>query len=546
MGVTLEQDNKLIRSLVQNAKAGNNVAFEQLYQMNVGRVYALCLRLTSDPRLAQHLTVEVFLSTWKQFRLMRSDVPFTSWLIGIAVYEALEEMRSHKLEEELKNKKNSGGDLPAKNRSKTLIENRMESMIMELQQEERIAFVLHEMEKYSLQETAELLGITGRKAQTILAEAAKSLGGSDGFIGALKQTMDERIKMLPLKIDPPVDLWEEIFQYINSLKSEAVRKEEEQREAEEAAAAEAAKESKEEKRYRKLKEKEEKKQKKRKEKGKSKVSLSRAQKKYLKIGIRSVLVIVFVAAVYYLFFSPGNGWQVTNSGGVTTLGRKLVTGSAIMYKDGELSTGESSEATVFIPQIGRIFVKQDTRLTRLGGKYRFKLQTGTIYVIKKDASAFLHVEIPGGEVEDYFLGGSYTLTVEEGIVSKLFEGDGWDLVTSYGGESLVPPNYYCEVRPNIAPGIPYSKDASEELKKAVYQLSFERDDNTLISTILKEAKKHDAVTLWNLIKRTRETDRGRIFDKLNGLVQAPSGVTKDGVVKLNKVMMQKWLAVMGG
>ena len=84
------------------------------------------------------------------------------------------------------------------------------------------------------------------------------------------------------------------------------------------------------------------------------------------------------------------------------------------------------------------------------------------------------------------------------------------------------------------------------MKKAVYQLSFERDDNTLISTILKDAQKRDAVTLWNLIRRTQEMDRARIFDKLNELVPVPSGVTKSGVIKLDKEMMQKWLSVIGG
>lgn len=510
--------------------------------MNVGRIYALCLRLTVNPRLAKILTVEVFLSAWKQFRLMRNDVSFTSWLIGIAVYESLEELRSHKLEE---SRNDDSGKAFPEDKSKSLPENRFECMISELVQEERIAFVLHKIENYSVNETAELLGISFKETSDLLKRAVNKLSDADGFIGALKQSMEERIKMMPLKIDPPLDLWEEIFQFINSYKSDIAQKEEEEREAEEAAAAEAAKETKEEKRFRKLREKEEKKQQKKKEKSDSKFSLTKAQKKYISIGTTSIVVILILYFSYSSLFRTGTGWQVTNPSGVVTLGPNLLPKSAEMFRNVELSTGESSEATISIPDIGRIFVKAGTRLKRLGGKYRLSVQKGTIFAIKKDATAFLHVEIPDGEISDYYLGGSYTLTVEEGGISKLFEGDGWDLVTSYGGESLVSPNYYCEIRPEIAPGIPYSKDASEKLKKAVYQLSFERDDNTLISTILKEAKKQDAVTLWNLIRRTQEMDRARIFDKLNELVPAPSGVTKEGVVKLNKNMMRKWLSVMG-
>ncbi len=516
--------------------------------MNVGRIYALCLRLTADPLLSQNLTVDVFLSAWKQFGLMRNDVTFTSWLVGIAVYNVLEELRTHSLSERLEGKKGKEGKAFPKDKSKTLIENRMESMILALSEQERIAFVLHELENYSEAETAELLGISTPEGHSLLAKAAKFLSSADGFIGALKQSMEERIKMLPLKIDPPADLWEEIFQFINSLKSEAVQKEEEQREAEEAAAAEALKESKEEKRFRKLKEKEEregKKQQQNKEKKKQKGTLSKIQKRYLKLAFRSIAVIIFLTAVYFIAFRSGTGWKVTNAGGVSTLGSKLISGTADLYEDEVLSTGESSEATIFIPDIGRIFVKPRTQITRPGGKYMLKLQRGTIYAIKKNATVFLHIEIPGGEVSDYFLGGSYTLSVDDQGISHLFEGDGWDLVTSYGGESLVPPNYHCEVRPGIAPGIPYSKDASEKLKQAAFQLSFERDDNTLLPTILDEAKKHDAVTLWNLIKRSSKEKRGSIFDKLNDMIAAPQGVSREGVIKLDKNMMQKWLAVMG-
>ena len=35
--------------LVRRAKGGDSAAFEQLYREPVGRVYALCLRMTADP-----------------------------------------------------------------------------------------------------------------------------------------------------------------------------------------------------------------------------------------------------------------------------------------------------------------------------------------------------------------------------------------------------------------------------------------------------------------------------------------------------------------
>jgi hypothetical protein len=44
----LAQDNKLIRSLIESSRNGNYNAFEQLFKMHVGYVYAISIRLLSD------------------------------------------------------------------------------------------------------------------------------------------------------------------------------------------------------------------------------------------------------------------------------------------------------------------------------------------------------------------------------------------------------------------------------------------------------------------------------------------------------------------
>ena len=44
----MAQDNKLIRSLIESSRNGNNNAFEQLFKMHVGYVYAISIRLLSD------------------------------------------------------------------------------------------------------------------------------------------------------------------------------------------------------------------------------------------------------------------------------------------------------------------------------------------------------------------------------------------------------------------------------------------------------------------------------------------------------------------
>src|SRR3990167_4080278 len=52
--------------LIRQASAGNTYAFKELYENNVNRVYAVCLRASQDPDLADELTQEVFIKAWEK------------------------------------------------------------------------------------------------------------------------------------------------------------------------------------------------------------------------------------------------------------------------------------------------------------------------------------------------------------------------------------------------------------------------------------------------------------------------------------------------
>jgi len=80
--------------LVERAQAGEMGAFEELYRREVGRVYALCLRLTSDTVHARELTQTVFVKAWDRLGSFRGDAKLSSWLHRIAVNEMLVEARS--------------------------------------------------------------------------------------------------------------------------------------------------------------------------------------------------------------------------------------------------------------------------------------------------------------------------------------------------------------------------------------------------------------------------------------------------------------------
>lgn len=81
-------------ALVRRAQDGDAEAFEALYRRTVGRVYALCLRMSGDTQRAEELTQDVFVRTWERMASFRGDSKFTTWLHRLAVNVVLQAGRA--------------------------------------------------------------------------------------------------------------------------------------------------------------------------------------------------------------------------------------------------------------------------------------------------------------------------------------------------------------------------------------------------------------------------------------------------------------------
>ena len=67
--------------------------FEAFYRQHVARVYALCLRLTGQPALAEDCTQECFISAWRSLAGFRGQSTHATWLHRIAVNAVLGQRR---------------------------------------------------------------------------------------------------------------------------------------------------------------------------------------------------------------------------------------------------------------------------------------------------------------------------------------------------------------------------------------------------------------------------------------------------------------------
>jgi RNA polymerase sigma-70 factor (ECF subfamily) len=146
--------------LVRRAQTGDRSAFDALYDEHVGHVYAVCLRMTADPRHAERLTQDAFVRAWRGLPRFRGDSRFSSWLHRLTVNVVLEDSRAERRRDRrvravpdpsAHDQGTRGGD--AESRLD------LERAVSSLPVGARRVLVLHDVIGHSQKEIAEMLGI---------------------------------------------------------------------------------------------------------------------------------------------------------------------------------------------------------------------------------------------------------------------------------------------------------------------------------------------------------------------------------------------------
>ena len=83
--------------LARRIAAGDDAAFDRLYGENVGRVHAVCLRMSGDATRARSLTQEAFVRAWQRIGSFRGESRLSSWLHRLTVNVVLESERSRRM-----------------------------------------------------------------------------------------------------------------------------------------------------------------------------------------------------------------------------------------------------------------------------------------------------------------------------------------------------------------------------------------------------------------------------------------------------------------
>lgn len=265
-------------------------------------------------------------------------------------------------------------------------------------------------------------------------------------------------------------------------------------------------------------------------------------------GMALLLVTSLSVWLYLRLTRPA--WEVTSIAGQPRIGSHAI-GAAGKLSLGEwLETDDSSRARISVGDIGQVQIEPNSQVKLVAARrteHRLSLQRGKMHAFIWAPPRQFFVDTPSAVAVD--LGCAYTLEVNDDGQGLLLVTSGWVAFEWKGRESFVPAGAACVTRPLLGPGTPYFTDSSDEFTGALERFDTAKSDAAAraaaLEKILAMARERDALTLWHLLARTNDNERGLVYDRLAALVPPPSQVTREGVLRGDKEMLDQWWNQLG-
>jgi len=167
--------------LVSAAQRGDRLAFEALYRSYVGRIFALCVRLTASRDDAESLTQDAFVHAWNKLDRFAGQSAFGTWLHRLTVNLMLDrrraDQRRRKHETPMDPDEQAMALRATAAPARVIDRLELERAIAGLPEGARTVFVLQEIEGYPVREIAGMMGIAegtvkaqGFRARRLLRE----------------------------------------------------------------------------------------------------------------------------------------------------------------------------------------------------------------------------------------------------------------------------------------------------------------------------------------------------------------------------------------
>ncbi len=167
------------KDLVERLKRGDLEAFDMIYDMYAGRLYAFSIRYLKSPDEAGELVQTVFLKVWEKHKRLDANLSFRSFLFTIAYNEIC---RSFRRKSYLR--KYIGEAVRDGNRSDTSTEDNsefhsllseVEKIIASLPEKQRKAFIMCKIDGMPAKEVAAGLGLSSGTVDNYVSSTIKTI-----------------------------------------------------------------------------------------------------------------------------------------------------------------------------------------------------------------------------------------------------------------------------------------------------------------------------------------------------------------------------------
>lgn len=268
------------------------------------------------------------------------------------------------------------------------------------------------------------------------------------------------------------------------------------------------------------------------------------------VAVAAVLLVVGGLGVWWFWVRGFKNdlqrasWEVQRLDGAPRIGEKQIGARGQLGVGEWLETDGSSRAQIAVSSIGQVNIGENTRVRLVETEpteHRLELARGKLSARIWAPPRLFFVDTPSAVAAD--LGCAYTLEVDDRGAGVLRVTSGWVALELKDRESMVPAEAACETRPGVGPGTPYFVDAPASFRSALEVVDFGNDGVAkagALEVMLRDARTRDTLTLWHLLARVEGNDRARIYDKIATFVPPPDGVTRDGVLKLDQTMLDRW------
>jgi RNA polymerase sigma-70 factor (ECF subfamily) len=173
--------------LIQQLRAGDELAFKSLVANYQDMVYNTALGIVQNSEDAEDVTQEVFIQVYRSIDQFKGDARLSTWIYRITTTKALDHIRSRRrkkrfafitslfgpndeLVHEPVDFQHPGVALDRKEQAALLFR-----MIEQLPENQKVAFTLHKTEDLSYQEIAEVMKLSVSAVESLLFRARQNL-----------------------------------------------------------------------------------------------------------------------------------------------------------------------------------------------------------------------------------------------------------------------------------------------------------------------------------------------------------------------------------